>query len=61
MPLNQDDKTWLSEQLKHLATKDDLTALKADLIGEDAKLLREIRAFVKDRVSAYHPEEHLTD
>ena len=61
MTLNEEDRKWISEQLKKLATKDDLATLKTDLIGEDARLLREIRAYVKKRVSAYHPEEHLAE
>ena len=61
MALTTEDKRWLTEHLSMLATKDDLARLRTDLIGEDAKLLRELRAYVKSRVSTYHPEEQLTD
>ena len=61
MPLTEDDKRWIASQLQNLATKSDLESLKTELIGEDAKLLHEIRAYVGDRISAYHPEERLSN
>ena len=60
MPLTDDDKRWIASQLQNLPTKGDLESLKTELIGEDAKLLHEIRGFVRDRISGYHPEERLS-
>ena len=60
MPLTEDDKRWIASQVQNLATKDDLESMKMELIGEDAKLLHEIRSHVGDRISAYHPEERLS-
>jgi hypothetical protein len=51
----------LSQRLAMLATKSDRETLKVDLIGEDAKSMNELRAYVRSRVSVYHPEEHLAD
>ena len=61
MPLTDDDKRWFASQLQNLATNQDIEALKRDLIGEDAKLLRAIRDHIRARNSVYHAEERLSD